>query len=106
MSARATKRGGFSLMELLVVVTILGVLAVMIVPRVTVTSATTKSQVDQQNRSLIDSAVERYHLAEGNWPADNLGDIGTDVNYFPSGLPTNPVTGAAYSLDPTTHRVQ
>jgi hypothetical protein len=34
-----------------------------------------------------------------------LSDIGADPDYFPDGLPTCPSTGAAYRLDPVTHRV-
>lgn len=105
MNAHNSSRSGFSLMELLAVVTILGVLAAIIVPRITVTASTANARVDEQNRALINSAVERYHLAEGDWPADDLSDIETNLNYFPLGLPTNPTTGASYTLDPSTHRV-
>ena len=38
-------------------------------------------------------------------PAADLSDIGADANYFPDGIPTNPTSGAAYSLNATTHRV-
>ena len=98
------RRGGFSLLELLAVVTILGIIAVVVVPRISVSSAKAKTEADKQNKSEINSAVERWYFSNGTWPADNLSDIGADTNYFPSGLPTNPVSGAAYSLSSTTHR--
>jgi prepilin-type N-terminal cleavage/methylation domain-containing protein len=102
---RFTKRKGFSLMELLAVVTILGIIAAIIVPRVAVSSDTAKQKVNAHNKATINAAVERWYIEKGSWPLDNLTDIGADVNYFPSGIPTNPVDSSAYALDATTHRV-
>jgi general secretion pathway protein G len=99
------KRHGFSLVELLAVVTILGIIAAIIVPRVAVSSDTAKTKVNLHNRATINSAVERWYVEQGSWPANDLSDISTNLNYFPSGLPTNPVDGSAYTLNTTTHRV-
>jgi len=99
------KRTGFSLMELLAVVTILGIIAAIIVPRVTVSSDTAKQKVNAHNKATINAAVERWYIDNGSWPANDLSDIGADPNYFPDGLPTNPITGGAYTLNPATHRV-
>jgi type II secretory pathway pseudopilin PulG len=92
-------------MELLAVVTILGIIAAIIVPRVTVSSDTAKAKVNAHNKATINSAVERWYVEKGAWPANNLSDIGADVNYFPDGVPTNPVNNTAYTLNATTHRV-
>jgi prepilin-type N-terminal cleavage/methylation domain-containing protein len=100
-----SKRSGFSLMELLAVVTILGIIAAIIVPRVTVSSDTAKAKVNAHNKGTINAAVERWYVEKGTWPAANMSDIGADANYFPDGIPTNPTNGAAYTLDATTHRV-
>ena len=102
---RASKRRGFSLMELLAVVTILGIIAAMVVPRVTTSSATAKAKVHAHNKASINATVERYYVTEGSWPANDLSDIAADIDYFPDGLPANPTGGAAYTLDATTHRV-
>jgi general secretion pathway protein G len=99
------KRSGFSLMELLAVVTILGIIAAIIVPRVTVSSDTAKQKVDAHNKATINAAVERFYIETGSWPANDLSDIGADTDYFPDGIPTNPVNGSSYALDATTHRV-
>jgi general secretion pathway protein G len=100
------KRAAFSLMELLAVVTILGIIAAIIVPRVTVSSDTAKQKVNAHNKATINAAVERWYIEKGVWPAVDLSDIGADANYFPNGVPTNPASGTAYSLNATTHRVQ
>jgi prepilin-type N-terminal cleavage/methylation domain-containing protein len=102
---RNGKRKGFSLMELLAVVTILGIIAAIIVPRVTVSSDTAKQKVNAHNKATINAAVERWYIESGAWPANDLSDIGADTDYFPDGIPTNPISGAAYTLNATTHRV-
>jgi general secretion pathway protein G len=99
------RRRGFSLLELLAVVTILGIIAAIIVPRVTVSNSTAKTKVRDHHKATINAAVERYYIDTNAWPATDLSDIGGNVNYFPSGIPTNPVDGTAYSLNATTHRV-
>jgi len=100
-----SKRTGFSLMELLAVVTILGIIAAIIVPRVTVSSDTAKQKVDAHNKATINAAVERWYIETGAWPSSDLSDIGADTDYFPDGIPVNPINGGAYSLNATTHRV-
>src|SRR3954463_6642813 len=105
-SIRNRKRTGFSLMELLAVVTILGIIAAIIVPRVAVSSDTAKAKVNAHNKATINAAVERWYVEKGAWPAANLSDIGADTNYFPDGLPVNPTNNTAYTLNATTHRVQ
>jgi general secretion pathway protein G len=102
---RGLKKTGFSLLELLAVVTILGIIAAIIVPRVTVSSATAKTKVRDHHKATINAAVERFYIDNNTWPANNLSDIGTNVNYFPDGLPVNPIDGTAYTLNATTHRV-
>ena len=94
----AKKRRGFSLLELLAVVTILGIIAVVVIPRITMSAATARTNADLQNRAEINSAVERWYFTNGSWPAADLSDIAADPDYFPEGLPTNPVSGAAYTL--------
>jgi len=102
---RLQKRIGFSLMELLAVVTILGIIAAIIVPRVITSSDTSKQKVSAHNKATINAAVERWYIEKGAWPAVNLSDIGTDVNYFPDGVPPNPIDNSAYTLNAATHRV-
>jgi general secretion pathway protein G len=98
-------RPAFSLMELIAVVAILGVIAALIVPRLISGTDVAKEKACFHNRAEINITVERYYMHTDAWPANDLSNIGGDANYFPDGLPTCPVSGQAYRLDPATHRV-
>ena len=105
MNCRHKYRTAFSLLELLAVVTILGIIAALIVPRVNQGSDRAKEKTCLHNRAEINITIEQYYLNNNAWPANDLSDIGADLDYFPDGLPTCPVSGEAYRLDATTHRV-
>jgi general secretion pathway protein G len=106
MSAQARpERTGFSLLELIAVVTLLGIIAAVILPRFATLKDTSTSRTNAHNKAQINSAVERWYIDKGAWPATNLSDISADMNYFPSGIPTNPVDASVYTLNATTHRV-
>jgi len=99
------KRKGFTLLELLIVVVILGIIAAVVIPRFTVSAATAKKNACAQNVANINTQVERYYFEKGSWPAADLSDIGADADFFPDGIPTCPVDGSAYALDKTINRV-
>ncbi|MFQ5805351.1 MAG: prepilin-type N-terminal cleavage/methylation domain-containing protein [Phycisphaerae bacterium] len=101
------RRGGFTLVEILAVVVILGILAVVVVPRVLVSSATAKTNACYQNKASINTAVEKWYFEKGTWPLDALTDIAADADYFPEGIPVCPVDNTAYALDAVSgnHRV-
>jgi prepilin-type N-terminal cleavage/methylation domain-containing protein len=103
--ANADRRRGFSLLELLAVATILGIIAAIIVPRLSVSSSTAKTKVRDHHKATINAAVERFYVDNYVWPANDLSDVGANANYFPAGVPINPVDNSAYSLNATTHRV-
>ena len=106
MKVRKSKktRSGFSLLELLAVVTILGIIAVVVIPRISTSSATAKQNAHLQNVSELNSAIERYYFTNGSWPSADMNEL-NNATYFPGGLPTNPVTTAAYAMNTTSHRV-
>jgi prepilin-type N-terminal cleavage/methylation domain-containing protein len=101
MNRSRKNRTGFSLLELLAVVTILGIIAVIVIPRITASSTTAKLNACLQNKAEINDAVERYYFDNGSLPT------GTSVltTYLPDGVPTCPISGNAYALDATTKRV-
>lgn len=99
---RKSRRHAFSLLELLAVVVILGIIALVVIPRINFSAATARENSCFQNKAELNAAVERYYFDNGSLPA--LSDL-DDNAYFPDGLPVCPVTGAAYTLDGTSGRV-
>ena len=86
---RSKRRSGFSLLELLAVVIILGVIAAIVIPRISYSSVTAKQNACFQNKAEINSAVERYYFDNGALPANTAALTA----YFPDGVPTCPVSG-------------
>jgi len=91
------KRGrkGFTLVELLIVVLILGALAAIAVPRILGGATTAKANACHTNIDTINSQIELYYSTNSAWPA-TLDGVTTDTGYFPDGEPVCPVTGAVY----------
>jgi prepilin-type N-terminal cleavage/methylation domain-containing protein len=98
----ATRRTAFTLFELLCVVIVVGLLATLLVPRAVDARNEAAEKACYHNRALINSAIERYAVATGSYPA--LADLDAP-DYFPQGLPTCPVSGSAYTIDAATQRV-
>lgn len=94
---------GFTLVELIVVVLILGALAAIAIPRITAGAYTAKVNACKTNVDLINSQIELYYANNGAWPS-LLTDVTESTDYFPDGAPACPF-GTAYSYSTTTHRV-
>ncbi|MBX7168045.1 MAG: type II secretion system GspH family protein [Pirellulales bacterium] len=99
------KSAGFSLLELLAVVAILGALSAIAVVRFSSADATGKKNACYVNSRDVEAQVQLWYRNHLAWPATNLKDIGDDTAYFPKGLPRCPVDGSRYTIDATTHRV-
>jgi prepilin-type N-terminal cleavage/methylation domain-containing protein len=96
---------GLSLLELLAVVTIIGILAVIVLPRFSNSSVRAKSNSCFVNKGNIEIQAQLWFRNRGAWPAADLSDIGTDRNFFPEGLPTCPVDGSRYSFSAASQQV-
>ena len=95
---------GFTLVELMIVVLILGALAAIAIPRIVGGAASAKANACKTNVDVINSQIELYYAANDSaWPS-SLTDVTENTDYFPDGAPTCPF-GTPYSYSTTTHRV-
>ena len=91
-----SRRGGFTLVELFVVIMILGILAAVAVPKMVVTTNTATDNSLRQSLSVVRDAIEMYAAQNtGKLPGDNFE---TEIRtYLRGGLPVCPV-GAKNAL--------
>ncbi len=94
---------GFSLVELLIVVLILGALAAIAIPRIIGSSTAAKTNACKTNVDVINSQIEMYHANTDDWPVA-LTDVTAETDYFPDGEPACPFA-TSYSYSTTTYRV-
>lgn len=102
MRTRHKQQSGFSIMELLAVLVILGGLAVCVIPRTTSGIDQAQREACFTNQGEIELQAELWRRNNGNYPAADLADVGGSTDYFPGGLPTCPVDGTTYTIDTTT----
>lgn len=105
-SARNGARRGFSLLELVAVVTLLGIIAAVTMVRLNSSDKDNiKKTACEVNKGEINLQTRLWRRSKGTWPANDLSDIRADARFFPKGVPTCPVDGSAYTLNGTTHEV-
>ena len=107
--SKAQKRGGFTLVEVLIVVVIMAILAATIIPQFSDSTKDAKTNTSKFNLHTIRSQIELFKSQhDGKVPSDLLdltkktnssGVVGT-TSAFPYGpylqeLPANPFTGSA-----------
>jgi len=64
-----TRRTGFTLMELVVVISILAILAGALIPRVTTRMAAARDARRLSDIQTVRDAIDQYYLEEGRYPA-------------------------------------
>jgi general secretion pathway protein G len=107
---------GFTLMEMLIVVTIMAILAAIILPRVMTSSDSAKKSAHKSERQGINSQIEMFNFKFNNYPSamtkQGWGAEDSDTNgtvdwaeYFPEGVPERCNYKTDWQIDPTTHRI-
>ncbi len=101
---RARRQPGFTLVELLIVMVILGLLASLVAPQMFGKVGSSKIKVAKTQISLISTAIDTYMLDVGQLPED-LDELtrssvtGWDGPYLKGDVPLDP-WGNAYILKP------
>jgi len=86
---------GFTLVELIVVIAIIGILVAIIAPRFMTATGTAEKAADEANLRNIQSAVNLYYAQYGYFP----GGLNEIYSYFPNNqLPTIQQEGYDWGL--------
>ncbi len=96
------RKNGFTLVEVILVIVIVGILAGIVIPRINYGRAEAQRAACLANIAALNAQIELYHVQEsgGGWPAD-LAALAT-AGYIDA-VPVCPY-GVAYVLD-ANHRV-
>ncbi|QDT15825.1 prepilin-type N-terminal cleavage/methylation domain-containing protein [Alienimonas californiensis] len=92
-------RRGLSLLELTAALTLLGIVAAVVVPRLGVAARGVDVRSCERCRETLDVHAALHRRNTGAWPQTNLSDLGASL---PEGLPVCPVDGTAYTFDAAT----
>ncbi|GEM_PF-2460018 len=99
-------RSGFSLIELLVVIVVIGILAAVVVPNTIMAGDSARITATAQDLRSIEKAVEAYRNSSGRWPRDvNRAVLPPEI--APSFAKSDPFakvvpTGGVYDYDGAT----
>lgn len=96
------RRAAFSLLEMLAVVTILGIIAAIILYRVSNVTQDARVKVQTHHIAALNLAIEHYYMDNEVWPTTLTDLVPT---YLPDGVP-DPPTGGSYGINNTTHRAE
>lgn len=89
-SVPARQANGFTLIELVVVMAIIGLLLTVALPRYMHSIERGKEQVRQQNVAVMRDAIDKYYGDNGQYP-DTLDELVT--KHYLRAIPVDPVNG-------------
>lgn len=113
------RKGGFTLVELLIVIIVIAVLAAVSVPKFANRGQVAKESVVRADLKNLRQAIERFHADTGLWPAElaHLDDLTAPASGLNNGgnrkpivngtfhgpylerTPTSPITAGSYTYD-------
>ena len=97
------RKRGFTLVEMLVVIVIIGALLAIAIPRLSQATHEARIRECAGNIKAMNSALELYNAKEGAYP-DSLDTVTDDTEYFPDGTPDCPFD-TGYEADDDVARV-
>jgi prepilin-type N-terminal cleavage/methylation domain-containing protein len=80
---KSRRRGGFTLVEVLIVIIVIAVLAVIVIPRLIAAQRQAKEARLRGNLKQLRVAIEQFEATTGAWPpalADVMATSGTDIS--------------------------
>lgn len=95
-----TNQKGFTLVELMVVIAIIGILAAIAIPKMSTATDSSKIAKIQADLRTIGGAVSMYQARIGSLPS-TLADLAGDKKEL-AAVPTPPSGAGAYTLNATT----
>lgn len=95
------KKHGFTLVEILLVIVIIGILAAIVIPRITYSRTEAQQAACKANIAALNSQIELYHYNTSNWPT-NVADLVPD---FIDAEPVCPVNASANYTIGSNHRI-
>ena len=100
------RRKGFTLIELMIVVVIIGILAAVAIPNFVEMTDEAKAARIQADLNTMGSAVEIYYVKNGSYPSSisDMVDKSGNTGYLRS-VPEPPVSGTSYNLNSSTGEI-
>lgn len=107
---RLSNECGFTLMEIIVVIAILGALAALAIPQFTGVLENSQKKTDLANVRIVESAIELYQAEIGKMPAsvDSFNELITELNrvgYIKSSELLAVSKGKSFSYDASTNKI-